>query len=196
MPFEFESLSHGKIAFGFFNIETDMILLNQYFLFAEDFCEYVSQAVQTNENIFKASWEAYSFQNREDIGNLMGAIHRIDHSGFIGEVYRLYPFPKRQEDFKQNPDGFKTRALIESIIQKYALKMNLRFIMDQASQKFFIGEYLFDTIVFQKLIQYIWQGGLPQWKDKTRPEYVWTMEEAINQSDRPIFKNLFLREEG
>jgi hypothetical protein len=29
MPLEFESISHGRVAFGFFNIETDMILLNQ-----------------------------------------------------------------------------------------------------------------------------------------------------------------------
>ena len=35
MPLEFESLSHGKMAFGFFNIETDMILLNEYFLSAQ-----------------------------------------------------------------------------------------------------------------------------------------------------------------
>jgi hypothetical protein len=27
MPLEFESISHGRIAFGFLNIETDMILL-------------------------------------------------------------------------------------------------------------------------------------------------------------------------
>lgn len=45
MPLEFESLSHGRIAFGFFNIETDMILLNQYFLFAEDFCHSIGWEV-------------------------------------------------------------------------------------------------------------------------------------------------------
>lgn len=193
MPLEFESLSHGKIAFGFFNIETDMILLNQYFLFAEDFCGYISQVVRTNEIVFKASWEAYSFQNREDIGNLMGAIHGIDHSGFIGEVYKLYPFPKRQEDFKQKSEGFKTRPLIESKIRKYALKMNLRFVMDPTSQKIFIGEYLFDTIVFQKLIQYIWQGGFPQWKDGVRPDYLISMKKDIDASRNSICSDLILK---
>jgi hypothetical protein len=193
MPLEFESLSHGKIAFGFFNIETDMILLNQYFLFAEDFCGYISQVVRTNEIVFKASWEAYSFQNREDIGNLMGAIHGIDHSGFIGEVYKLYPFPKRQEDFKQKSEGFKTRPLIESKIRKYALKMNLRFVMDPTSQKIFIGEYLFDTIVFQKLIQYIWQGGFPQWKDGVRPDYLLSMKKDIDASRNSICSDLILK---
>lgn len=193
MPLEFESLSHGKIAFGFFNIETDMILLNQYFLFEEDFCGYISQVVRTNEIVFKASWEAYSFQNREDIGNLMGAIHGIDHSGFIGEVYKLYPFPKRQEDFKQKSEGFKTRPLIESKIRKYALKMNLRFVMDPTSQKIFIGEYLFDTIVFQKLIQYIWQGGFPQWKDGVRPDYLLSMKKDIDASRNSICSDLILK---
>ena len=35
MPLAFESLSHGTIAFGFFNIESDMLILDRYFLFAD-----------------------------------------------------------------------------------------------------------------------------------------------------------------
>lgn len=31
MALAFDSLSHGRIAFGFFNIETDMILLEHFF---------------------------------------------------------------------------------------------------------------------------------------------------------------------
>ena len=38
MPLAFESLNRGTIAFGFFNIDTDLLLLQQYFLFADDFC--------------------------------------------------------------------------------------------------------------------------------------------------------------
>ena len=53
MPHAFESLSHGKIAFGFFNIETDMILLEHYFLFAEDFCRYLSEAAEKGKDSFK-----------------------------------------------------------------------------------------------------------------------------------------------
>lgn len=41
MPLAFESLSHGAIAFGFFNIESDMLLLEHYFFFATDFCEHI-----------------------------------------------------------------------------------------------------------------------------------------------------------
>lgn len=32
MPLAFDTLSHGTIAFGFFNIDSDMLLLEQYFL--------------------------------------------------------------------------------------------------------------------------------------------------------------------
>jgi hypothetical protein len=31
MPLAFESLNHGTIAFGFFNIDSDMLLLEKYF---------------------------------------------------------------------------------------------------------------------------------------------------------------------
>ena len=42
MPLAFESLSHGTVAFGFFNIESDMLLLDRYFFFAGDFCDCVT----------------------------------------------------------------------------------------------------------------------------------------------------------
>jgi hypothetical protein len=43
MPLAFESLSHGIIAFGFFNIESDMLILDRYFLFADSIgCNFKS----------------------------------------------------------------------------------------------------------------------------------------------------------
>jgi hypothetical protein len=186
MPLQFESLSHGKIAFGFFNIETDMVLLNQYFFFAEDFCRNISWATERIEGRYETTWEVYQIKH-EDIGNLMGAIHGIDHRGFIGEIYKLYPFPKQQEDFKQNPEGFQTRPLMESLIRKFALKMNLRFVMDQTSQQVAIGEYYFDKPSFHDLIRYIWIGGFPRWKDDIRPDYVVAMKEKIKESRNSLF---------
>ena len=193
MPLEFESLSHGKIAFGFFNIETDMILLNQYFFFAEDFCQYIAEASQKNEPIFKTSWDAYSFQNRGDIGNLMGAIHGIDHGGFIGEVYKLFPFPKHQEDFKQKPKGNHTRALMERLIQKYTSKTDIHFMMDQKTEQINIGEYLFGKLSFHELIKYIWMGGFPRWKDNLRPDYVFSMGKVIDRSTNSLFYGLIFK---
>ena len=123
MPLAFDSLSHGRIAFGFFNIETDMILLEHYFLFAGDFCGHISKSAQAPSNeIYESAWDIYLIEKNADVGNLMGAIHGIDLSGFIGEVYKLFPFPAERENFKQNPEGFKTRPLVEKVIQRYGEK--------------------------------------------------------------------------
>jgi hypothetical protein len=192
MPLEFESISHGKVAFGFFNIETDMILLNHYFLFAQDFCRYIVHAAQKNDRTYEASWEVYPIEKGAEIGNLTGAIHGIDHTGFIGEVYMLFPFPAKSEAFKQSPEGFKNRAIIEKMIQKYAKRTNISFFVDQKKEKISIGQYVFTKTAFQELIKYIWMGGFPRWKDEIRPEYVMTMKRRIEESDNLLFKDLRL----
>jgi len=192
MPLEFESLSHGRIAFGFFNIETDMILLGHYFLSAQDFCSYMGQAAKENHPPYQTSWEVYLIERGSDIGNLMGAIYGIDFRGFIGEVYKLFPFPKDQEDFKQNPEGFKNRRLIEDLIQHFAKRIQIPFVIDQKDDKIGIGEYLFNRASFQELVKYVWSGGLPRWKDEVRPDYVLKMKDAVGQSKNSLFDGLTL----
>jgi hypothetical protein len=194
MPLEFESLSHGKITFGFFNIQTDMILLNQYFLFAKDFCQSISgvAARDRNEND-ETSWGIYLIERREDIGNLMGAIHGIDYRGFIGEVYRLFPFPENRDGFKQNPDGFRNRSLIEEQIQKYARRVEIYLRMDKKSDQIKIGEYAFSRVSFWELIQYIWLGGYPRWRDGIRPDYVLAMKAKIDRSKSWLFDRFILQ---
>jgi hypothetical protein len=194
MPLEFQSISHGKIAFGFFNIETDMILLNQYFLFANDFCDDISEIAEIPlKEIYESSWDIYLIENNVDMGNLMGAIYGIDLRGFIGEVYKLFPFPKHQEDFKQNPEGFKNQILIDELIQKFAKRLNISFVIHQKDDKIGIGEYFFNRTSFQELIKYIWLGGFPRWKDGIRPEYVLAMKGMIEQSQNHIFDGLILK---
>lgn len=192
MPLDFESLSHGRIAFGFFNIETDMILLEHYFLSAQDFCSYMTQAAKENHPADQTVWEVYLIQHGSDIGNLMGAIYGIDFRGFIGEVYKLFPFPNRQEDFKQKPEGFKNRTLIEALIRHFAKKVNIPFVIDQEDDKIGIGEYLFDRASFQELVKYVWSGGFPRWKNEVRPDYVLKMKDAVEQSKNPLFDGLEL----
>lgn len=193
MPLEFESLSHGKIAFGFFNIETDLILLNHYFLFADNFCHYISEIAETQlEENYQSSWNIYPIEHNANIGNLMGAIYGIDHSGFIGEIYKIFPFPKKKGEFKQNPEGFKTQTIIEELIQKYAKKTSVPFLVNQKEGKIAIGEYFFNETSFRELIEYIWVGGFPRWKDEIRPTYVLAMKEKIEQSKNPLFNGLIL----
>jgi len=192
MPLQFESISHGPIAFGFFNIETDMILLNHTFLFANDFCHHIIQSSESAQKSYEATWEVYSIEKETEIGNLMGAIHGIDHRGFIGEVYTLFPFPARKEAFKQNPEGFKNRAITEKMIQKYAKRTDISFLVDRGKDKISIGQYVFGGAVFQELIRYIWLGGFPRWKDEIRPDYVMAMKKTIKQSKHPFFNGLTL----
>ena len=119
MPLAFESLSHGTIAFGFFNIESDMLLLDRYFLFAEDFCSYLDNiAKNIGDQPYHAHWAIQFIEAAEDIGDLMGAIHGVRFTGFIGELYRLFPFPRQDENFKQNPEGFQTQSLVSEMINK------------------------------------------------------------------------------
>ena len=193
MPLAFDSISHGQVAFGFFNIESDMILLNRYFLWAEHFCHSISEIAEKRQNYADAiSWEVYTVKRNEDVGNLMGAIDGTDHRGFIGEVYKLFPFPQRQADFKQKPDGFKTRPTIEGLIQKYATKTNIPFIIDENGDRMSIGEYVFNRASFLELIRYVWLGGYPRWKGAVGPDYVLAMKRRIEKSKNPIFVGLLL----
>jgi len=108
MPLEFDTLNHGKIAFGFFNIETDMILLEHHFFFAQEFCRHISESAQVPSNeAYESSFDSYLIENHRDIGNLMGAIHGVDFKGFIGEVYKLFPFPEERESLNRTPRGSK-----------------------------------------------------------------------------------------
>lgn len=193
MPLEFDTLNHGKIAFGFFNIETDMILLENYFFFAQEFCRHISQSARAPSNeTYESSFDIYLVENHRDIGNLMGAIHGVDLRGFLGEVYKLFPFPEEREKFKQNPKGFKTHIQVEKLIQEYGQKATIRLLIPATGNQIDIGDYFFNKNSFQGLIKYVWMGGFPRWKDGIGPDYVLEMKQAIEQSKRPVFNGLSL----
>jgi hypothetical protein len=183
MPLAFDSLSHGKIAFGFFNIETDLLLLNRYFIFASDFCPYLIEAAGPLHEE-KSEWVLSGYWLEEErIGNLMGAIHGFDFRGFIGEVYRFYPFPQEPEDFKQNPEGFRTRSILEQLLVKYGSAAEIPFRFLKEKNEIHIGDYRFDQENFQELIRYVWLGGYPRWRDGRRPDYVETMKRTVEMVD-------------
>lgn len=120
MPLGFPSLSHGTVAFGFFNIETDLLLLDRYFLFADLFCVHISRLAGTAGEAVEEEWDVHRISDRARIGDLMGAIHGVRYLGFIGEVYRRFPFPKDEAEFKQRPEGWRNRPVVEGILPSYA----------------------------------------------------------------------------
>jgi hypothetical protein len=191
MPLAFESMSHGTIAFGFFNIDSDMLLLEQYFLFGSEFCLHIGEMAENfNEAQYKSKWPVYAIEDREQIGDLMGAIHGIRFTGFIGELYRKYPFPQEPEAFKQKPEGYLNQAVVRDMISRYARQILLPVEANHRALEVDIGAYKFSRKTFQELITYVWQGGYPRWRDDIRPDYVLDMKTKIEGRRRGLFEKI------
>lgn len=191
MPLAFNSISHGKVAFGFFNIESDMLLLEHYFFFSTVFCEHISRIAWQPENEpIPSSFPAYTIDSTEDIGDLMEAILGIRFTGFIGDLYRQFPLPNDPRRFKQNPEGARTQHVVESMIDKYAQWTEIPLVHDHTGTEIDIGEYRFDRATFHQLIEYVWQGGYPRWKDKIRPDHVINMKNWISRSRNKLIKGV------
>ena len=186
MPLAFQSLSHGEVTFGFFNIETDMVMLDRYFMFAEDFCDHMAGLAGGSEGAVTTGMNIYILRQAE-IGNLIGAISGIDFRGFIGETYKLFPFPGEGPAFKQNPDGFKTRETMIGLISKYAGRTWIPVVGDSSGAAIAIGSHVFTQGWFHEILKYLWKGGFPGWKDEVRPAYVRHMKEAVEKSTHPLF---------
>jgi hypothetical protein len=191
MPLSFESMSHGTIAFGFFNIDSDMLLLEQYFLFGSEFCLYIGEMAENfNEAQYKSKWPVYAIEDREQIGDLMGAIHGIRFTGFIGELYRRYPFPQESAAFKQKPEGYLNQAVVRDIVSRYARQVLLPVEANHRALEVDIGTYKFSRKTFQELITYVWQGGYPRWRDGIRPDYVLDMKNKIEGRRHGLFEKM------
>jgi len=189
MPLLFQSLSHGEIPFGFFNIETDMILLQNYFFFASDMAENVIKLAENKGESQEQTWPVYILGEGQ-IGNLMGAISGVVFQGFIGEVYTHFPFPHEPERFKQNPEGYKTRGLVEEIVSRYTGLTTITVTVHTQEQRLYIGDYHFNKPGFHALLGYLWAGGYPKWKDGVKPSYILKMREAIERSSNPLFSDI------
>ena len=191
MPLAFESISHGTIAFGFFNIESDMLICDRWFLYADKFCGYITDmAKHAGEPFYASTWQVHEIEEAEKIGDLMGAIHGVRHTGFIGELYRHFPFPEQPEDFRQNPEGDQTQSLVSEIILEYARKTELDVAVNGENLNVTIGSYRFDRSQFQELLKYVWQGGYPRWKNDVKPGYVLEMRKHILSNRKGIFEGI------
>jgi hypothetical protein len=84
MPLSFESISHGAIAFGFFNIDSDMLLLDQHFLFGSEFCLHIGEmAENVDKDQFKTNWPVFK---QKPEGYLNQAVVREMISGYARQV--------------------------------------------------------------------------------------------------------------
>ncbi len=180
MPLSFNSKSHGNIAFGFFNIETDMLLLENLFFFANHFCQkIIDLAEQSNTGSNSVILEGFCISDRTKIGNLHNAIQGVDLRGFIGETYSKFPFPSNPEGFKQKNYGINNQDIIKNLIYAFGEEYSIEIKWDSKSENISIDTYIFDKHSFSELIQYVNVGGYPRWENETRPPYVKEMIDKI-----------------
>lgn len=168
-----------------------MLLLENYFFFATEFCEnvrYLARSAASED--FETEWPLFLIEKHSDVGDLMGAISGEHHSGFIGDTYLRYPFPHRNEDFKQNPEGYHTQSELTEMIAPYASRIALPITARRVQGTISIGDYSFARARFCELVAYVWQGGYPRWKDDVRPDYVATMRNEVDASNLRLFKDI------
>jgi len=176
MPLAFESNSHGTIAFGFFQIESHMLLLDRLFFFADDFCDAVGALAGGRSPVELDGWR---IDSREGIGDLHGAIAGRVHTGFIGQTYLRWPFPARPEDFHQNPDCHATRDEVAAMIAPFGRPRRIRLRGSAGSDPIRIDDYVFATQQFADLLAYVDRGGYPRWRAERRPDYVVRMTTGL-----------------
>ena len=169
-------MSHKSVAFGFFNIQTDMLLLQHLFFFADGFCAAVIDLLDKGE----ATLSGWSIEDRGKIGNLHGAIAGVDLSGFIGATYERFPFPSHEDGFKQNPDGQRTQVRIAEMIERFGRSQTIRLRWDRDVQRLSLGEFEFTQQEFSELLAYVDRGGYPRWKEEIRPAYVRVMTDQVS----------------
>ncbi len=187
MPLAFQSLDRGTVAFGYFNIDSDLLLLRRHFFFTDAFVGLVSAtAGAPADRPFEATLDGWSVPP-ERVGNVMGAIHGYDRSGFIGAVYDRFEFPSLPEDFHQRAAGAANRTEIEAILAQWAEPTAHDVVVEPVAAQVRLAGTTFDGAGFRDLVAYVWRGGYPRWLDEVRPPEVRRMREAIEASDHPLF---------
>ena len=183
MPLAFPSKSHATIVFGFFNIESDMLLLNGNFFFADRFCQAVGELDQGScAEVFETSLPGWLIDDPYKVGNVNAAIQGVDLSGFIGATYRKFPFPKEPQGFKQKPYGAENQAIFSELIEGFGRPQSIRLGWQAADQTVSLAEIVFERETFTQLIGYVDRGGYPRWENEVRPAYVVALMEKLSAS--------------
>jgi hypothetical protein len=179
LPLAFESTTHGTVAFGFFNIETDMLLLENRFFFATDFASWAADLARVTADHHETTWDVWTVDRREDVGDLHGAIRGVRFTGFIGAVYRRFPFPAEPEGFRQQPEGDRVQEEVRGIAERWARREAVPVKADREADEISVGGIGFTSAGWRELVEYVRLGGYPRWRDGSPPLYVVEMLRAL-----------------
>jgi hypothetical protein len=186
MPLGFHSLNQGEIAFGFFHIETPLLLLDNRVFWCSDFCAAFNQLTLADENEpFRSSIDGHLFHSRAEYGDLQEAIAGVNHDGFIGSLYALIPFPTTREAFVQKTAGQLTNATVLEQVSKFAEAYAMKITAEQDTGLFTFDDVEFEPGTLRQLIEYIWRGGMPGWENGMRPAFLDGYADLWRQSDSP-----------
>lgn len=195
MPLAFNSQSHGTVAFGFFHIETQLLLLQEIFFWAQDFCAMAqSLARAPKEQVFSDHMAGFGVRGRENLGDLHGAIGGHELGGFIGALYSKEPFPRSQDAFRQKTQGRLSAREVSQRALEYGSPEDIPVSADPQTSRFSIGGYGFNRAGLWELVTYVWRGGMPGWEGGKRPDYVLAMAQQLKEHASPWFEGLLLYE--
>ncbi len=186
MPLAFHSTDRGTVPFGYFNIDTDLLVLRHHLFFTDDFTRAIECAAAAAPGAdLELPLEGWSVAPPR-LGNVMGAIHGDDRSGFIGAVYQRFEFPTRPEDFRQRARGADNRPIIEALLGEWAEPAVHRLVIERGTVR--LADTAFEDRWFRELVAYVWRGGYPRWLDGVRPPEVVRMRDAVDGATNPLFE--------
>lgn len=166
MPLLFNSLNQGVVSFGFYNIETDGLLLGQHFFFCTDFCTAAKALFgKPLAETANTTLSGHVFHDPQRVGDLKGAIEGSHHSGFLGELYRMWPFPAAPKAFRQKLHCFENRLKTSYLLERMADSVEIQVAREAHFRRVTVGPYHFSHDGFARLLQYIVWGGYPTWED-------------------------------
>lgn len=187
MPLGFLSRSHGTVAFGFFHIESHMLLLEQQFFFADRFCRAVVDLAEATGDCVHATIGGWGIDSPAAVGDLGGAIRGTNLTGFIGSLYERMPFPKDPRDFKQSPDEALEQDVVTAEIEDHGGPRDIGVAWDRLEHTLTFGGVAFSEAQFAALVAYVDRGGYPRWRDEIRPAYVAAMVARLRDLGSPLF---------
>gem|GEM_PF-1566432 len=122
------------------------------------------------------------------VGNLRNSA-RICGDIILPPFWRQEPLQRIGQDKRGDSFPFPCSSWPNQIIfppfSVAVLIYSISVTVDKIGQAIAIGEYVFNSVVFHQLLDYVWVGGYPRWQEGTRPDYVVAIQKIALRSHDP-----------